>query len=297
LEASLVAVRNELERIFLVPPGSFDEHHPASPWRAELVGTVLARAGDPDAAIWDWLRNGAPMGLARSLVPGTHFPAANEDPTITLAELDDRAPWEQNHQSFNATHGDEDLRPPAWDLLEEQVNNGFALLFPDATAASAYLGGVCHPAPLGNVVKVKEDGTLKHRLIQDLRANGVNSAVHLTERQVLPRGIDHGIDLAELGASRDEGEDVYTLVLDFKDAFMSIPLHPDEQRFNCACTGFVLQRSRPALYANEPQSGGFVVWRTLGFGGPTKSFGHLEGGFVRRTVCAGLVGQHGDRSV
>ena len=118
------------------------------------MGTVLFRSADPDAAVWDWLRNGAPMGLARSLVPGTHFPAANEDPTITLAELDDRAPFGQNRPSFNATHdGVEDSRPPAWDLLEEQVNNGFALLFPDATAASVYLGGVCHPAPLGNVVR------------------------------------------------------------------------------------------------------------------------------------------------
>ena len=46
------------------------------------------------------------------------------------------------------------LRPPAGDLLEEQVNDGFALLFLDAASAEAHLGPKCHPAPLGNVVKL-----------------------------------------------------------------------------------------------------------------------------------------------
>jgi len=49
-----VAIRCELERLFFVPAGTFDWHHPASPWRAELVGTILHHAEDPDAAVWDW---------------------------------------------------------------------------------------------------------------------------------------------------------------------------------------------------------------------------------------------------
>ena len=56
-----------------------------------------------------------------------------------------------------------------------------------------------------------EDGSCKHRLIQDQRANGVNEAVDLTEDQVLPRGIDHGIDLAVLGQDLGVDEDVFTL--------------------------------------------------------------------------------------
>ena len=73
---------------------------------------------------------------------------------------------------------------------------------------------------------MKDDGTFKHRLIQDLRANGVDGAVRLPERQVLPRGIDHGVDLAQLASHSGEEEDVFTIVLDFKDAFMSIPIRP-----------------------------------------------------------------------
>ena len=51
LPASLVAIRHELERVFEVPRDTFDWHHAASPWRAELVGSVMHRAGDPDAAV------------------------------------------------------------------------------------------------------------------------------------------------------------------------------------------------------------------------------------------------------
>ena len=58
-----------------------------------------------------------------------------------------------------------------------------------------------------------------------------------------------------------------TLILDFKDAFMSIPLDPSEMRFNCAHTEFDLKRTRNPLRPDEPQTGRFVVWRVLGVGG------------------------------
>ena len=268
LEATIRAVRRGLERTLAVPEGTFEGHHHASPWRTDLVGTILYRANDPDVAIWSWLRDGAPMGLSQPIVPGTHFPRVDIDAEAKLADLDSRAPWCQNHPSFDLQHGS--TRSPAWDLLEEQVNEGFAWLFETRSAAEAFLDGPCHPAPLGNVSKTKEDGSVKHRLIQDLRANGVNTVVALPERQVLPRGIDHGADLACLGqCGVDDADDVdvFTLVLDFKNAFMSVPLHNDERRFNCANAGFTIRRAREPAYADEPDTGAFVVWASLGFGG------------------------------
>ena len=58
-----------------------------------------------------------------------------------------------------------------------------------------------------------------------------------------------------------------TLILDLKDAFMSIPLARQERRFNCANAGFPMTRGRDTLYEDEPEEGTFVVWRVLGFGG------------------------------
>jgi hypothetical protein len=48
---------------------------------------------------------------------------------------------------------------------------------------------------------------------------------------------------------------------------MSLPLHPEEMRFNCARAETRLTRSRDCLYHLEPTTGSFVVWRVLGFGG------------------------------
>ena len=70
----------------------------------------------------------------------------------------------------------------------------------------------------------------------NLNLNGVNSAAGTPERQVLPSVFDHGRDLALLAGTRPElGEQdllLESMVLDFKDAFMSIPLAPSEHPFN-----------------------------------------------------------------
>jgi hypothetical protein len=258
--------RRFLERELDLPVGVASLKHDASPWRHGLLACSMVMAEDQDVEAWRWLAQGAPMGLACDVHPGGHFPPARESSFMPLTALDALKSESKNHDSFHGIF-DENERPPAWDLLESQVHSGFALLFRDRAHAEEVLGGRTHPAPLGCVSKQKDDGSWKHRLIQYLRANQVNAAVRLPERQVLPRGIDHGVDLAIMAASKKEDEEVSTLILDYKDAFMSIPLAEDERRFNCASTEFALPRGRDALYPNEPDVGGFVVWRVLGFGG------------------------------
>ena len=81
--------------------------------------------------------------------------------------------------------------------------------------------------------KAKADGTWKHRVIQDLKANGVNLASSTPERQVLPTVFQHARDVALLGhlaEAAGNASDVEVLVLDIKDAFMGVPLHPALQR-------------------------------------------------------------------
>ena len=114
------------------------------------------------------------------------------------------------------------------------------------------------------MTKPKEDGTLKHRVIQDKRCSRINEAVHMCERQVLPSLLEHARDLALLSA---DGGVVQTVVLDFADAFMSVPLAQAELPFNCCSLGAPVDRGRESLYPGEPSSGSFVVFRVLGFGG------------------------------
>ena len=263
--ADLAILRRCLEKLLEAPPGSFDESASSSTWNFNLVQALQAKAGDCDKVLPGWLRDGAPMGITKTIEPGGHFPKTEPDASLTVATLDKIPSVKDNHPSWKELHGHD--RPPAFDLLQEQVEAGFAILFTDQAAAEKALGAKTHPAPLGNVAKQKEDGSWKFRSIQDLRANRVNATVQLPERQVLPRGVDHGRDMARLKMNAKEGERLATLVLDFKDAFMSIPLAEDEWRFNCAHTGFDLNRKRDQLYEGEPPTGSFVVWRVLGFGG------------------------------
>ena len=97
---------------------------------------------------------------------------------------------------------------------------GFGLLFATRTDIENFLQSKVAPAPLGCITKAKPDGTLKHRVIQDQRRSGVNAAVVLPERQVLPTVFSHAYDLARLAdsAAKTGSDDieVETLVLDFK---------------------------------------------------------------------------------
>ena len=118
--------------------------------------------------------------------------------------------------------------------LRTLVNAGFGRLYASRAEAEADLGGECFPAPMGNIIKLGADGVAKHRLIQDLRRNSVNECAAVPERQVLPRFLDHALDLAAASASSAGPEDwrkkVETLILDFKRAFMTVPVAADELR-------------------------------------------------------------------
>ena len=52
------------------PEQRVNDHHPASPWRWRIVEAIQSRAQDPDTSIVSWLRDGAPVGIAREVVPG-----------------------------------------------------------------------------------------------------------------------------------------------------------------------------------------------------------------------------------
>ena len=148
--------------------------------------------------------------------------------------------------------------------MTDLVNEGHALVFASREAAAAWLGTDLVPSPLGDVVKLKADGSYKHRLIQDLKASCVNSASKVPERQVLPRFVDHARDIA---LATQHGDEVGVFVIDFSNAFMTLPLAAAEQPYNTSVAPHLVRRSRSALYPDEPVAGTFLVWRVLGFGG------------------------------
>ena len=283
-EKVLLGVRAKVADLLGVATDDFDHRHPASPWRHCIVHGVQAESDDPDKPMAEWLATGAPMGLASKIECGGLFPQVEPEPKQTLEDLDQQERWEKNHPSFLLEHGEG--RPPGLNLIEEYLEKGMGRLYKDAAAASEALGQKIHPAPLGNVTTVKGD-KVKHRVIQDLKANGVNASVVLPERQVLPRGIDHALDMARLSAHPKKSEEVSVLILDYIDAFMSIPLAESEKAYNCATLPENAQLKRKALDDTEPSIGKCVVWNVLGFGGkPNPLVYSRVASFAMRTAQA-----------
>ena len=154
---------------------------------------------------------------------GALFPLQEQTGSWDVADFESVGRCEVNHASFFQTHGGSE--PPGLEILRTHVDKGHALLFESISQAESFLQGKVFPAPLGNVSKAKPSGELKHRLVQDLRINRVNELARLQERQVLPRGQDHAADICFAADWCPTGSDgVSVLILDFTDAFMSIPL-------------------------------------------------------------------------
>ena len=98
----------------------------------------------------------------------------------------------------------------------------------------------------------------------DLRRNRVNSATRVPERQVLPTIRHHALDLLRLCQQLGPDDIVTTMVLDFSDAFMGIPLAMEEQCFNTCFLERPLRRRRPDAFPGEVRQGQVIVWRVFG---------------------------------
>ena len=265
-DRSLAALRRVVAFSLNVSAQDAETRHPAAPWRYELFRAVAGLLADSDQSVPNWLQHGAPMGLAVPIAAGGHFPLLAEPAGVHYDDLSPLVAHDVNHPSLHSRfEGDEEAA--GWALVRKAVEDGYGELFSDSVAAETALGGVIHPAPLGTVSKQRTDGSWKHRLIQDLRANRVNAAVELPERMVLPRPVELASDLARMAAARDPDDVIMVGIVDFADAFMSIPLDPAERRFNCASLPQDLRRERAALHTREPEAGRVIVWRVLGFGG------------------------------
>ena len=175
---------------------------------------------------------------------------------MTLDDLVAQENYAGNHGSFSERHGEDTA--PGVQLVEEHLNKGFGFLFRDQQEAEAFLGQKCHPAPLGNISKPKPGGGTKHRLIQNMKKNLVNRVSRVPERGVLPRPADHARDMSWCALRKKRKNQkkrmcCATLIIDYKDAFMTIPLHKNEQPFNCCQLPEGIRRDRAEAYHGEPK--------------------------------------------
>ena len=144
-------VRSRIASLLGLSAAQGEAHHRASPWRYNLVRQVGRLAKDPDHHIADWLEHGAPCGLAVPVAPGGLLPHIDEEPSVSLDDLEHEATWTANHASFD---NEADPEKPALQLLTEHLDNGFCELFLGPLQAERYLDRPVVPSPLACVSKV-----------------------------------------------------------------------------------------------------------------------------------------------
>ena len=247
----VLVLRRHLATALGLDPDRIDDHHPASPLRFRLFQHILAATKDPDLAVGEWLQHGAPMGIRMPVSPGGHFPRSEKEAEVDVNDLPHLFNFAKNHASFLDHYGEPE--PPTLDLIRGYLNRGYGEVFDSVAEATARIG-LIFPAPLGDVRKKKKEGGWKHRIIQDLRISRINDTASTFERVVLPRPADHAGDLARFAV---RSEAVASLLIDYEDAYMMVPLHESERKYNCA----VVEN----LVAGEAAK--VIVWRVLGFGG------------------------------
>ena len=279
-------LRSRVARALGLDPEAADEHHDYSCWRWRLVREVQRRTRDPDRCLYRWLRDGAPMGINAEIESsGGIFPTSVCEATLSPQEVLSQDPL-PNHPSF--TDAADPEKDPGHDTVTKHLNDGFGVLFATRADAEGFLKTKIVTAPLGCICQDKEGCVFKYRVILDLWRNRVNEASSVPERLILPTVVHHARDSCEVASFLEPGTDqeLHTVVLDFADAFMNVPLHESERAFNAIELERPVRRTRPRRYGGEPLEGRVVLWGVLGFGGRPQPSNLQSCGRFRGEICS-----------
>jgi len=192
-------------------------------WQPHLARGWIAAANDPDVDLPRWLLEGAPLGVredipARSVFPLVDPAEANE----ALEEIYAREEPRANYRSY------EEAQAKVQPELKRLREAGYVEVLGDWSQVQARFGRSVVVSKLAAILKPRADGTLKVRLVIDYRRSGVNAHVRTSERVVLPRLKDAIADAVFLMASAGGSGGISFFVLDFKDAFHTIPVAPND---------------------------------------------------------------------
>ena len=149
-ESSIAKARKAVAKSLGLSAKAAERTHPASPWKWKLVEAVQRKTGDPDVVLSEWLRDGAPFGVAKPIPPGGLLPRIHESTSLCAEELFDKTAFDTNHGSFREIV---DGTQPAMNELKDLVEAGFARICLDEADAKHFLGQKPVVSPLGNVTK------------------------------------------------------------------------------------------------------------------------------------------------
>ena len=207
-----------------------DDSKTTSPISPSVIRGWCRVSGDPDCILASWLEQGAPIGIEKPIETSGIYPQVDGScwTAKALRTLERSSEGWSNYKS--ADEEPEEVQK----LLDKAESQRFCRYFDSLEELAAFIGSYPILNKLGLVSKVKADGSVKYRIIWDLKESHVNQAVSMGERVVLPRLSDFTDGLLKLLESPKEGEEISLLVVDIADAFHNVPVNRDEQRFTVA---------------------------------------------------------------
>lgn len=191
---------------------------------AGLLAAWAGAAQDPDVAVPRWLREGAPAGITSHPQACGIFPPAEEDAGIV--ELEDMT--FENPEHRQSYQGVEEC-DYAMEEIQRLTDKGFLLRCDSLASCREALGGA-DPivSKFGQIIKIRDNGDVKRRLILDSKESGITPCARKNERIILPNVSDLIYDTLDTMA---RGLPALWMVLDVSDAFWSLPLRASERRF------------------------------------------------------------------
>lgn len=165
----------EFDDVVLKEPGRF-----TSPLDAKLWEGWRKFSSDPERDLVQWIRAGAPLGMAEDIRYSSIFPVTDEelpDPE-GMPDMEAQLGFD-NYKSFREEP--EHARQEG----ERYLKKGFCMELDENEPKEQFPTGTISKWALN--LKEKEDGTIKRRVIIDLLRSGGNSWCKVREGIVLPR--------------------------------------------------------------------------------------------------------------
>ena len=202
-----------------------------SPLDHNLFEAWGRRGNDPETEVHKWIKEGVPLGIELPIKSCGIFP-----PTLKDEELQEGGDI-QAAQGLREDIGNYTSVVEQEEDAQVEINRlihcGYAIEVKKKDAEKKGFRGTTI-SKLGLIVKVKDNGAKKRRIIIDLRRSGGNKKAKLPERLVLPRPADaiamvRRMHAAHSATTRPQDKVMELVMIDVSDAYMHLAVAEEEK--------------------------------------------------------------------
>lgn len=202
-----------------------------TPVEANLLEAWVKTSGDPEKWVTRWLQEGTPLGIEDQIGTCGIFPPNEEEQLAEVSNMESDALVAlnlKNYLSFEEAKEDGEIELKRYEELK------YLRRIPKEVARKEMKGGTV--SRLGLIVKLKDSGEKKRRVVIDLKRSGGNSLSRLPEKLTLPRVTDAVQlmkEMRRLTTAEEEADTTWSTelaVVDVSDAFTVLPVKAREQK-------------------------------------------------------------------